>query len=130
MEASGWSITMKADTASTLADLQREHVFLYGTTRENSVAGDLSGKFPMTCGGDSVVAGGETLRDSSLAIIQAVENPYLASGTLVWVAPLTPAASPELLPYDASWVLVRGNEQIAQGVWDVRDDDLVVTLPP
>lgn len=129
MDQSGWSIAIKADTAATLADLQRDHVFLYGTTRENSVARDLAGKFPFACGGDSVMVEGEMMRDSTLGLIQAIENPYLASGTLAWVAPFSPAARPELLPYDYSWVLVRGNDPVAHGVWEVRDDDLVVEIP-
>jgi hypothetical protein len=130
MEASGWSIRIVADAASTLADLQREHVFLYGSTRENSVALDLAGKFPVRCDGDSVTLEGETLRDSTLALIQAVENPFRTSGLLAWVAPLSAAARPELAPYDFSWVLLRGRDPVAHGVWEVRDEDLVVDIAP
>jgi hypothetical protein len=129
MTLNGWSIAIRADTAVTLADLQREYVFLYGTTRDNRVAADLAGKFPYRADGDSVRIDGETLRDSALALVQAVENPYQSSGVLTWVAPLGASANPDLLPYDDSWVLLRGGDLVAHGVWEVTDEDLVVTLP-
>lgn len=128
MDASGWSLQLKSDSASTLADLQRDRVFLYGTEAENSVVREIAGKFPMRSGGDSVEVEGEMVRDSTLALLQAIENPFRASGMLCWIAPLSPAANPELLPHDYSWVLVRGNEPIAHGNWEVTDEDLVVEL--
>jgi len=33
------------DSAVTLSDLQREHIFLYGQARENRVVADLERKF-------------------------------------------------------------------------------------
>jgi hypothetical protein len=129
MSLNGWSVAIRADSSITLADLQREYVFLYGAAGENSVARDLAGKFPYRPDGDSVTIGAETLRDSTMSLVQAVENPYQSSGVLTWVAPLGPSASGDLLPYDDSWVLLRGNDVVARGVWEVTDDDLVVTLP-
>ncbi len=128
MEESGWSISVKTDSAVTLADLQRERVFLYGTSAENSVAAGLAAKFPMKCDGDSAVVEGETVRDSTLALLQAVENPYRSSGMLCWIAPLSAAARPELLPYDFSWVLARGTDLVAHGSWETTDEDIVVDL--
>jgi hypothetical protein len=128
MDNSGWSFTIKEDSNITLQDLQRQRVFLYGKEEENRVVADLAAKFPMHVRGDSVTAKGETLSDSALTLIQIIENPYIASGTICWVAPLSDRAEPELLPYDASWTLVRGKDEISSGVWEVKDEDLMVEI--
>ena len=128
MERSWWSMTIKPDTVITLADLQGEHIFLYGKSAENRVVADLLEKFPIQFNGDSIRLEAGAIFDSSLALIQSIESPYNAQGSIIWVAPLTPKAEPQLLPYDASWTIVRGKEEISSGVWQVEDADLVVKI--
>jgi hypothetical protein len=123
MDQGGWSITVKRDTEVTLADLQQERVVLYGTAAENRVVAELERKFPMHVQGDSITLSGERLSDSTLALIQVVESPFRAHGSLYWVAPFSEKARPELLPFDASWELVRGREEISSGTWVVTDED-------
>jgi hypothetical protein len=120
----GWSVEIRDDTAVTLGDLQRERVILYGDAGRNSVAAHEAGRFPMTSSGDSISIGGEDITDSTLALLQVVENPYLPGGLLAWILPFTEAAWPELRAYDHSWVLARGREEIQSGTWVVRNPDL------
>jgi len=47
---------------------------------------------------------------------------------MCWVAPLSPKAEPELMPYDHSWILVRGKEEIISGTWEVKDEEVVVEV--
>ena len=128
MEQGAWSITIKTDTSVTLADLQQERVILYGTPRENSVVADLEKKFPYHTVGDSVVIGRQTIFDSTLTLLQCIESPYITHGILVWVAPLTPLAKPELLPSESSWSVLRGKEVISSGSWPEHDEDQSVTI--
>lgn len=128
MDRSWWSMTIKPDTMITLADLQAERIFLYGKQEDNRIVADLVEKFPLQFKGDSVRLEGGTLFDSTLTLIQAIESPYHPQGSIVWLAPLSPKAQPELLPYDASWTIVRGKEEISSGVWQVEDTDLVVKI--
>jgi hypothetical protein len=123
-----WGITIKPDTAVTLQDLQRDRVFLYGTPAENRTVAELAKKFPYGFRGDSAVVGGEAVYDSTLTLLQAIDNPYNVNGLLCWIAPLSVRAEPELLPYDASWVLLRGDEEISTGTWNVEDEDLAVEV--
>jgi hypothetical protein len=146
MAGGSWSVTIKRDRAVTLRDLQQERVFLYGTASENSVAADLAPRFPIGFRGDSVVlarglrqgaftpvrdsilSGGEAIFDSSLALLQCIESPYLPRGLLAWIAPLSELAQPSLLPFDASWTLIRGKEEMGSGTWEVRDEENVVEI--
>lgn len=128
MDNGGWSITVKFDTSITLADLQQEKVFLYGKATENSVVADLQKKFPLNFQGDSVNIKGGILFDSTLTLIEAIESPYTAQGIICWVAPLSERAQSELLPYDASWTLVRGKDEISSGTWEVKDEDVIVEI--
>ncbi len=128
MDRASWSLALKPDTASSLADLQQDHVILYGTARENSVVAQLEGKFPYHLVRDSIKIGRESVFDSSLALVQCIENPFNSRGLMVWIAPLSPAARPELLPYESSWCVVKGKEVISSGTWVVRDEDLSVKV--
>ncbi len=128
MERSGWSMTIKFDTSISLSDLQQERVFLYGKIGENRAVADLHEKFPIHFQGNGIVVKGETLSDSTLSLIQIIESPYTSNGTFCWVAPFSERAEPELLPFDASWVLARGKDEITSGTWEVKDEDLVVEI--
>jgi hypothetical protein len=128
MENGGWSISIKYDTNSSLADLQQEKVFLYGNATENSVAADLEKKFPVAFHGDSVMIKGKAVFDSTLTLIQAIESPYINQGIICWIAPLSDQSQSELLPYDSSWTLVRGKDEISSGIWEVNDEDLEVDV--
>ncbi len=128
LEDAGWSIILKDDTLATLADLQQERVFLYGRSARNELVIDAEKKFPMQFRNDSIVVNDEVLGDSTLALLQVIENPYLPQAMLSWIAPLSEKAHPELLPYDWSWVLLNGSDVISSGTWESRDDDLEVNL--
>ncbi len=128
MDEAGWSVEITPDSAVTLGSLQRDHVILYGMAEENSVVRDLQSRFPIPVRNDSVIIGGEGVSDSSLTLVQAVENPYTPEGMIVWIAPLGEKARPALLPYESSWVLLRDNEEIESGTWEVRDEDLNVEI--
>lgn len=129
MAMGGWSCTIKADSAVTLVDLQTERVVMYGKPDENSVVTEHHARFPMRFSGDSVVVNGEALFDSTLSVMQAIENPFFPNGIWCWVARLSPGVERQLQPYDASWVLTRGLEVISKGTWKVVDPDLEVVLP-
>ncbi len=146
MAAALWSVTIKRDWTVTLGDLQNERVFLYGNATENSTAADLASRFPVrfrgdsvvvargfvkgksATGGDSALSAGEAIFDSTLALLQCIESPYIAHGFLAWIAPLSELATPSLLPYDASWTLVRGKDEIGSGTWEVRDEENFVEI--
>ncbi len=128
--AMGWGVTIDEDTGVTLGDLQRDRVILYGDPRDNAVLRSLPRPFPMAASADSIVLGGETVRDSTLALLQAMENPWLPDGLLVWVQPFSGSARPELRPYDHSWVLVRGHDAVHSGTWIAPDGDLEVRVRP
>jgi hypothetical protein len=125
----GWSFTIKADSAVTLVDLQSERLLLYGRPSENSVVRTYAGSFPMSFSGDSIVVDGGPVFDSSLTVLQAIDSPFSRQGIWCWIAPLSSGAEHTLLPFDASWLLVRGTETISSGTWNVKDDDLEVTIP-
>lgn len=126
----GWSITLKADSAVSLQDLQQERVFLYGRSSENGVVRDAEGKFPMQLRHDSVLAENQILGGRTLALLQAIENPFLPQAVLCWIAPLSERAHPDLLPYDSSWILLNGSDVISSGTWDLQDDDHHVEFKP
>jgi hypothetical protein len=123
-----WSIIIKPDTAITLVDLQTERVLLYGRPDENRIAAQLQDKFAHTITGKSVIVNGETLVDSTLTLVQLIENPYLSQALICWIAPLSSAAKPELTPSEVSWMLIRDKDVISWGEWQVIDDDLVVDV--
>ncbi len=129
MERSGWSVRIKADTSITLADLQSERVIIYGKRDQNKLIESLRKKFPYDVHGNSISINGEVVSDSSLALIQVMESPYLVQGLVCWVAPLSNSAEPELLPFDYSWVLMRGRDMVTGGTWTVKDEDVTVQIP-
>lgn len=149
MTAASWSVTIKPDRAVTLGDLQNARVFLYGKASENSTVAELAPRFPIGFRGDSVeipralrdsVGGfragrsdsarfrGETIFDSTLALLQCIESPYRARGFLAWIAPMSELARPSLSAYDASWAIVRGKDVIGSGTREVRDDETAVEI--
>lgn len=128
--AQGWEAAIVADTAVTLRDLQGDRVVLYGAAAENAALASLPEPFPIAPDGGAVTLDGETLRDSSLALVQAVGSPWIEDGLLVWVLPLSASARPELRPYDHSWALLRGREVIHSGTWAVTDDRLETPVRP
>ncbi len=128
MDNSGWGITIKHDNEITLADLQNERVFIYGKAEENTVVADMQSKYPYQVRNDTAFINGEEISDSSLTLIQMIENPYIASGLMCWIAPLSIKAEPELIPYDHSWTLIRKKDEISSGTWEIKDDDVVVEI--
>jgi len=124
----GWSITIKSDSSVTLADLQNARVFLYGKSTENRVVADLQEKFPFRFTGDSILIHGEAIFDSTLAMEQIIESPYIAQGLLWWNAPFSTKAVPSLFPAETSWELVRGKDVVSSGTWDIQDENLVVNI--
>ena len=125
---SGWEIAIKSDTGVTLSDLQNERVILYGRAADNRVVADLEKKFPLGFTGDSLKIGEEKIFDSTLTLIEVIDNPYIDNGLLIRISPMTGKANPEFLPYDASWIVIRGKDEIKSGTWDVNDEDLVVEI--
>ncbi|TLY32331.1 MAG: M1 family metallopeptidase [Ignavibacteria bacterium] len=79
-------------------------------------------------GPDSAVSGTNPFNDSTLALLQCIESPYIAQGFLAWIAPLSEQAEPAVFPYDASWVLLRGVDEIISGAWEVKDEDLTFDI--
>lgn len=128
MDKAGWTIAIKFDSAITLHDLQQEKVFLYGKSSENSVVAEYETRFPYGFHNDSLVVGKEMLFDSTLTLIQAIDSPFITNGLLCWIAPVTEKAQPKLLPYDASWILLRDDDEVSSGTWEVRDEDVVVEI--
>jgi hypothetical protein len=129
MERADWSVTIKKDREATLADLQQGVVILYGKRDQNSAVQPLLSKYPYRISGDSIIAGIESVADSTLTLIQAIENPYAPQGMMIWIAPLSPLSDPALLPYESSWSVVRRREEISSGTWEVADPDLRVDIP-
>ncbi|HLB00850.1 MAG TPA: M1 family aminopeptidase, partial [Bacteroidota bacterium] len=98
----GWAVDVRPDTGVTLGDLQRDRVILYGNAADNRAIANLTVRlppFPMSASGDSITLDGETIHDSTLSLLQVVENPYFGGGLLVWVLPFSDAAYPELRPF-------------------------------
>jgi hypothetical protein len=124
MDLGGWSLKIKSDADVTLNDLQQTHVFLYGRASENATAAELLANFPMQIRNDSVVVRNEAVYDTSLTLIQMIDNPFFPNGSLCWITPLSEKANPELLPFNSSWILLRNKEEISSGTWDVKDEDL------
>ncbi len=124
----GWGVAIRSDSTVTLADLQRDRVILYGAAEDHDVIRRLPAPFPMAAPGDSIVIGGEVIRDGTLALVQAAENPWRAEGLLIWVRPFSALARPELGPYDRSWVLLRGRDEVHSGTWPVNDESLVAAV--
>jgi hypothetical protein len=128
MDKAGWSITIKFDSSITLQDLQQEKAFLYGKASENSVVAEYEKRFPYGVRNDSLVVEKEILFDSTLTLIQAIDSPFITNGLFCWIAPSSEKAQPKLLPYDASWILLRDDDEVSSGTWEVRDEDLVVEI--
>lgn len=128
MTLAGWNIRIIRDTAATLSDMQRSYVFLYGKPAQNQLVESNQSKFPFKFQGDSLIINGEEISDNSLTFIQVIDNPYLENGLLVWIAPFGFDVPAKLLPYDASWILLKGKEEIAKGIWEVYDEDIVFEM--
>jgi hypothetical protein len=126
MENSGWNVRIISDSGVTLGDFQKPRVICYGTASANSAAARLEEKFTLRPERGRVKVNGEILNDSTLAVVQVIDNPFCENGLLGWVAPLGTAAQPEFLPYNASWAVVRGRDLIASGTWPSADRNLVV----
>ena len=122
----GWSVRIRDDTNITLGHLQLERVFLYGTSTENRVVAEQQGKFPMRLQDGSLAVADELISDSTLALMQVIVNPFNAQDLMVWIAPFSDQADPRLSTFDASWVVVRGKDEIVSGTWREVDNDLVV----
>lgn len=122
----GWSVRIKNDSNITLGHLQMERVFLYGTNTENRVVAENQGRFPMKFQNGGITINGELISDSTLALMQIIENPFNAQDLMCWIAPFSEHADPKLSTFDASWVIVRGKDEIVSGTWKEVDSDLVV----
>ena len=122
----GWGVRIRDDSTVTLAHLQGERVFLYGTSGENRVVAEQQGKFPMKLQDGGITINDELLSDSTLALMQIIENPFNAQDLMCWIAPFSEHADPKLSTFNASWVIVRGKDEIVSGTWKEVDSDLVV----
>jgi hypothetical protein len=129
MERFDWSVVIKTDREATLADLQQGVVILYGKTEQNRMLEQILPKYPYRVSGDSILIGNESVADSTLALVQAIENPYQQQGMMIWIAPLSALAEPELLPFESSWSILRGRVEISSGTWEIADPDLQILLP-
>jgi hypothetical protein len=129
MERRGWDLRIKFDSSVTLGDLQRDKVFLYGKVSENSTLTQFLAKFPRKMRNDSIETNDGALYDSTLTLTQAIENPFRAHGIATWIAPLSPIAKPRIHPFDASWVITRGKDEISSGVWNETDASMIVPIP-
>jgi hypothetical protein len=128
MQKAGWILRIKPDSVATLRDLQSERVFIYGKPNENKVAAEIEDKFIHKFRNDSLIINDELFFDGSSALIEAIDNPYFANGLIIRIVPFSEKAKPELMPYNYSWIIVRGRDKIASGVWDVKEEDLVVEI--
>lgn len=128
LERAGWSISMKHDTSVTLNDFQNERVFIYGKGSENHAAAELENKFPVRFQNDTLLFESVKMYDSTLTLFEIVDNPFMSHGLMMWIAPFSERAVSELLPYDRSWIVVRGKDEITSGTWEVVDEDLVVEI--
>ncbi|HYQ85777.1 MAG TPA: M1 family aminopeptidase [Bacteroidota bacterium] len=109
-----------------------------GTSRPRPAVRDTAGPGRDTAGtgsresrrraGGAGQPGPDSLNDTTLALLQCIESPYIPQGFLAWIAPLSEQAEPAVFPYDASWVLLRGVDEIISGTWEVNDDDLTFDL--
>ncbi len=126
----GWGVAIRDDSAVTLGDLQRDRVILYGSAEDHGVIRTLPAPFPMAVAGDSIVVNGEIIRDPTLGLIQAIGNPWRDEGVLIWVRPFSERARPELGPYDHSWVLLRGRDEVSSGTWNAVDESMEVEVKP
>ncbi|MBI5476483.1 MAG: hypothetical protein HY964_07070 [Ignavibacteriales bacterium] len=124
----GWEIKIKRDEEASLRDFQNERVFIYGKSSTNSILAEVEKKYHFKFSNDSLLLPESSLFDSSLTLIEALDNPYFSNGLIIRVAPFSPKAKPVLRPFDYSWVLLRGKDKIDSGVWDDEDEDLVVEL--
>jgi len=122
----GWSVRIRDDSNITLGHLQIERVILYGTSAENRVVAEQQGKFPIKLHDGGITVNGELISDSTLALMQVIENPFNAQDLMCWIAPFSEHADPKLSMFDASWVIVRGKDEIVSGTWKEVDSDLVV----
>jgi hypothetical protein len=129
MAMSGWDLRIIADTSATLVDLQKERIFLYGKPDENKITAEVQEKFPYRFAGGSFLIDNEIITDSSLSYIEVIDNPFIQNGLIVWISHPAVKTSARLLPYDASWVVLRGKDEIEKGVWEVNDENLRVVIP-
>jgi len=128
LEKAGWRVIIKHDTSVSLNDFQNERVFVYGKKSENCAITDIESKFPIRLSDDTLFIKDEKLYDSTLTLFEIIENPFMANGLITWIVPFNDKANSELIPYDESWVVVRGKDEIASGTWEVMDRDLIVEV--
>jgi hypothetical protein len=129
MAMSGWELEIIADTSATLVDLQKGRVFLYGKPDENRIVAEIQEKFPYRFTKDSLVINNESIMDSTLSFFQVIDNPFIQHGLLVWIAHFGVNLVSKLLPYDASWILLRGKDEVEKGIWNIRDENLRIDIP-
>ncbi len=118
MDKAWWWLKIIPDTAATLRNLQDDRVFIYGDIDDNKIASEISSKFKHITVNNT----------DSLGLIQIIDNPYRDQGLMCWIIPFTENSFPQLLPYDASYVIVNNSEIIEKGVWFEEDDDIVVEI--
>jgi len=128
LEQSGWSIRIKMDTITTLADYRSERVFLYGTPSMNAAITQLGRRFPVNCDDQKCLWNGKVYADTSLALTQIIENPFQEGSLLCWLVPLGDNAQPILRPLSASAVVARRGEVLESWTWDTKDEELEVEL--
>ncbi len=128
LEKAGWRVIIKHDTCVSLNDFQNERVFVYGKKSENNAIADIESKFPIRLYNDTLFIRNEKLYDSTLTLFEIIENPFMANGLITWIAPFNDKTESELMPYDESWVVMRGKDKITSGTWEVIDEDLIVQV--
>ena len=125
MENSGWWISLKADSNVTLADLQQERVFLYGTKEQNSIVEKFENYFSVKIKNDSAFYRDSVWCGDSVGVMQIIENPFRPNGLAIWITQLGTNASLQLLPYPFSYVVFNREKHQAEGTWEVEDDDYI-----
>jgi hypothetical protein len=130
MDKGGWWITMKVDSAVTLSDLQRARVFLYGTQQQNSVVEKFEKYFPLQMKNDSVFYRDSVWFDTAnaMGIMEIADNPFFANGLVSWFAPMGNNVQMQLLPYSHSYIVCRESIRVAEGTWEIEDEDYTVKI--
>ncbi|MBM4165683.1 MAG: M1 family metallopeptidase [Ignavibacteria bacterium] len=130
MDKGGWWITMKVDSAVTLSDLQRARVFLYGTKKQNSIAEKFEKYFPLRIVNDSAMYRDSIWFDTTntLGVMEIADNSFSANGLVCWIAPIGNNVQMQLLPYPHSYVVFREGIRVAEGTWEIEDEEYAVKI--